>query len=414
MYLNQRLLLFALMALLSPLQLYCQKSLPKKPVSTTVKSEIKNEDIISWHANFNATKEGQYISVAKQLVAFQGAVTKNIAFQKGVILTKFSADGSKFCVVSDESIQVETDRDKILALQFYSNNSKLIFEMNYKHFYDEPMPEICVLSENQGFILGNSAVGKLQFYDIQGRLNRELTLFPSAEFDLERILKIKASKNGIIAVLATKRSASPMDSGVSNPSGEPTLFVFSNSGNELWRQQLPEFTGGEITISSNGKCVLASSYSSDSRGGLKRVTTLFNAVGEKIESYDFLFQSTASSIDREFLLMADRHTIKAIELHTGKQLWQHKIKREYGLITAAQIGHNMESFFVLVGKDSFKDGAFIFIEPKLVVLNQQGKSQQTMDFPDRVFVNPSLYLAPNSATIGVGFKDAFLTFEVSQ
>ncbi len=410
---SQKLYLLSLVILLSPLQLFCQKTISKKIFSKDPQSQYKGENVLSWHVNLDSEKTGQLISVSDQLITFQGISHNILALPEGFIKTKFAQDGSGICILSTKNLQ--NDRDKMLTLQFYSDRAELIFELNQKHVYDEPIPEVFVFNENRGFLLGNNAVGKLWFYDNQGRLENEIDLFPGAKFDLERILSIDASGDTrLIAVLATRRSASPMDSGVPNPSGEPTLFVFSNDGNEIWSRSLSEMAGGEVAVSPSGQYMLASSYSTDSRGGLRRVTTLFDSKGEQIQTFDFLFQTTSFSFSDTVLLMADRQTVKAVQLQSGKQEWQYKIKRQDGLITAVQIGKELQTSLILVAKDVFKNGAFVFVKPKLMVLNRLGKSIQTLDFPEREFVNPALFTSPGAETVGLGFRDAFLTFNVNQ
>ena len=272
-----------------------------------------------------------------------------------------------------------------------------------------------MLNENKGFVLGNSAIGKLWFHNYQGKLVHEVELFPGSRFDLERVLTIDASRDAqVIAVLATKRSASPQDADVLNPSGEPTLFTFTVEGNQIRSRALAESTGGEISVSPNGQYFIAGSYSWDSRGGLKRVTTLFDDQGELIKSYDFLFQTTAFSFTENYLLMADRQTVNAVELPSGNRVWQHKIKHDDGLVTAVAIGKDLQTSFVLVGKDAFRNGAFVFIDAKLLVLNQLGKPIQSLDFPEREFVNPALFTSPGAETVGVGFRDVFFRFKVIQ
>ncbi len=410
---KQKLVLLSLLILLFPLQLFCQNSNARKLFSKDPQSQYKGENVLFWHVNLDGDKTSRLISISDQLITFQGISKKNLALPEGFIKTIFARDGSEICVLSAKNLQ--SDGNKMLTLQFYSNKAELIFELTQKHVYDESIPEVYVLNENKGFLLGNSAVGELWFYDNNGVLKIEVDLFPGAQFDLERIMSIEASGDArVIAVLATRRSASPMDSGVPNPSGEPTLFVFSNDGNELWSRSLSEMAGGEVAVSPRGQYILASSYSTDSRGGLKRVTTLFDYKGEQIKTFDFLFQKTSFSISENILLMADRQTVNAVQLPSGKQVWQYKIKHKDGLITAVQMGNELQTSLILVAKDAFKNGAFVFIEPKLIILNRLGKSIQTLDFSEREFVNPALFTSPGPETVGLGFRDAFLTFNVSK
>lgn len=396
-----------LIILVAPLDLCCQQSKKVDQAFSVAGSTHLNEEIEYWHIS---SGERDFFAVAQHaLKIFEKDNTRNFELSPGHSKIEFSADASFFCQSGSQND--DSTETRISSFEVFSYQGDMRYRVLLKRHFDQPMQDVLVLSGHGGLVIGNAAMGRLLFYDGNGRLINEMNLFPEAGYDLERVLTLAETSEpaGIIA-MATRRSASPVDSGVEFVSGEPTVFSFDSIGQEKWRKRLPQNAASELAVSDDGRFVLAATYSVDSNGALSRVTSLLNGRGEVMMTFDFLFR-VADFYQGRFLIMADRAEAGIFQLPSGKRLGRFRINRSQGMITAVRIGAAFGRAAVLTAREEFVEDTFQFSNSKLFVLDQTGKIMQQIPFEDRVFSEPALYLSPDGNRISIGFRHDLLILE---
>jgi hypothetical protein len=265
----------------------------------------------------------------------------------------------------------------------------------------------------KGTIIGQNTTGEILFYDSNGSLLRKVALFSDAEYDLERILQIDLSRDGTTAAMvAGKRGASPAGSDAPRPSADPYLFLFSLNGEELLRKPLPDSNTSAAAISDNSQYIAASSYTIAIEGDITKRTIIFDNTGGEIGQVDMLFKLARFSSDSKFLILADNNTAKVVSLTNGMTVWSHTIPKREGMISAADISNKGEIAVLLIAENEFRDGTFIYTNPRLIVLNSNGASLQELEMSDQEFETPALNLSDGSTKIFVGFKNAYQIYQV--
>ncbi len=399
-----------LLVFILPINLFCQDPSAHKPAFRNTRTVDARVDVNYWSARLDGMD--LLNSISGRELMFHAESGNSIAVPEGYVSTEFSRDGSNLVITSVLPTNKSKVGDKILRLQVYAASGRLRFELQRNYVFDEPLPVMSVLDGDRGIVLGNSFTGIVNFYGRTGELIRAAELFAGSYPDLERILVIAASgETDLVAVAASRRSSSPLDSGAPDPSGEPTVFAFSVDGREEWRKNLPGTTPGHIAVSPDGQFLLASSYASDSKGNIDKHTALLDRRGQELKEYDFLFRMAEFSHDSRFLIMANRSVARCIQLPGGEELWHQEVSRKQGMITAVKIGEDPATTFILVAKDEFKDRDFIFTNPQLLIFDRAGSQIQRIDFAGREFKRPALFLKSDGRKFGVGFRDRFMYFE---
>jgi len=281
--------------------------------------------------------------------------------------------------------------------------------IHFLHFYDEPFPAFALSDKNGAVVAGQSATGTVWFYDATGHLSKEVDLFPDDEYALERILQIQISENGErVAVLATRRPSSPVDADVSNPSGDPTLFLFNSQGEEIWQRSLPGTDAGSIALSAQGNTIFASSYTSKLNGHVKHSSILFDDTGEKIAEFNLSFRKAHFSSNGERAILIDNRQAALINVSSKQIVWNFK-SRKPQIIADAQLSQDGDVAVVLRAQNNFRNGKFIFEEPEIIVLNSKGEMTQSIAI-DGTFETPAISLSPDAKYIYLGLQKSLRIF----
>ncbi|MFQ5752918.1 MAG: hypothetical protein ACE5HI_13070, partial [bacterium] len=233
---------FIILILTSPSNIFCQNQLKMAGQYELVKYEKYAKPIKSWI--FSASAENAILPTLfiqeQQLKWLNKSELKILNLPEGYLHAVFSKGGQYFGLVSLTTSQKNRDRNKIWQLNIYAATGNHLYTIEKQQYYDDALPAV-VLSDKNGYtILGQNTTGKLWFYGSNGELIRQVALFPDATYDLERILYLDLSADGSrLAVVATKRGAAPSGTNVVNPSADPHLLLFTQNGEEAWRQRLP-------------------------------------------------------------------------------------------------------------------------------------------------------------------------------
>lgn len=416
MYPLQTTLFLFILALFLPSGLYCQRFAKGSLQYQLVKAENVGKPVKFWHFNSNFPEQAvAKIAVQEEQINWlDGTTPETLPLPPGYVRSVFSRVGNYLGFLSISKGVKEEPEHKILQLQIFSSTREKLYEIKIRKHFDDPLPSLAISDKDGSVVLGQSATGRLWFYDRSGSLNREVVLFRNHAYDLERVLQMEFTKDGLsLAILASKRGASPIGSGVANPSGEPHLFLFNLNGEEFWRQPLPEFNPGQIAISPDGQYIIASSYTTDLQGNIEERTIIFTEHGQKIKSMALLFRNAEFSPESKYLILAERTVAKVITLPGGDVLWMHNISHKQGMITDAALSKNGEFGVLLLAKNEFKEGAFIFTHPQLVVLNRTGKIIQEIDLEGESFYTPALKFTGDHKYIIIGFRDSYRIYGIA-
>ena len=378
-------------------------------------SQQLKQAVVSWFIPpvFEMEKSAAIAVQPEQLIWWNEAVKPSLDFSNDYFQTIFSETGNYFAVTTLTGRTGNPNQARTFAFTVYSANRAELYSLTFRHFYDQPFPTVVISDQDGAAVVGHSATGEIRFYDQSGNLVAEKQLFPSAEYDLERILDISLSADGSrVAVAATKRGSAPNGSSALHPSGEPHLFLFTPKGEEIRSIPLPGYQTSGCVISPNGAFVVANSYTVESGGSVVRQDQVFNAEGTIVARLDLLFKYAQFSPDNRSLLLANNSTAKMVDLTTGTIVWRHQISADQGMITAARVANEGKVSLLLVAKNEFRNRAFIFTHPRLMIFNQTGEILQQIELTDQVFHKPALGLTVDGQQISIGFNHSYQIFRV--
>lgn len=397
-------------------ELYCQKRITPSLRYEITTSQKVGRPVKSWLFPEQIEKGGLPIIAVqdKQIKWIRNVESKSLDLPDGYLTTLFSKGGNYFGIISLIESLKTSNRNKILQIEIYTSAGEKLFSLSRNQYYDDSIPAIVISDFNGSMIMGQNSIGKLWFYHQDGELSREVELFSDASFDLERTLHLDLSEDGTsLAVAASKRGASQLGSKAPKPSGEPHLFLFTRSGDEVWRKTLPDFGTSAAAISERGDFLIANSYSVDMRGNIKKTTSLFDNHGARIANFDLLFKYAHFSPDSEFLILAENTKARVVELSTGQTAWSHNISRKQGMITVVRLANKAAVAVLLVAKNEFKNGEFVFTNSRLEVFDRFGALHQEIIVKDETFKIPALRLSPDHQKIIVGFENAYYIYEAN-
>ncbi|APF19820.1 hypothetical protein Calab_0271 [Caldithrix abyssi DSM 13497] len=288
-----------------------------------------------------------------------------------------------------------------LAIKVYATPQTLLFSVEEPLLNPESIPSVTVL-DNGALILSEAPIGRLAFYSTSGRLLRELQLFDDASYDLERVLMVApaAADANRIAVLASKRGSAPLDSDAPRPTGEPHLFMFDYQGNLMWQQALPEAAPSNIAFSPDGEHLLVSVHSAYLFKPIVKKTLLVTADGALQKTFSFLFKQIDFARAQKRALLADRFTVRQINLQNGELEWEHHFLPEKGLVAAVKLDENGQKAAVLTALHRFYNHRFEFHAPTLHAFDQQGKLLKKVVFEGEKFLTPALQFKQNEIYTG--------------
>jgi len=298
-----------------------------------------------------------------------------------------------------------------LIVEVYTTNADVSYQIQMQQFYDDTLPTI-VLSDEGGIIAGQAASGTVWFYNATGDLMKKVRLFSTPSYDLERVLQLDLSAGTQrLAVIATQRNASHLRGRADYISANPFAFLFDLSGDEEWRRPLPESSAGRISVSPERQYIVASSYSVDMRGYVKKNARLFDGNGDEITDFDYLFRTAVFSQDSQVLLLAEKNNVMAVRTKDAHKSWQKRISRKKGMIAAVSLTGDGQTAAILAAKNKFQNNEFIFFKPEIQIINKSGNLIQTIDLNGETFVSPELKFSATGKELRVGFRESYQIYE---
>lgn len=396
---------------------YSQKPAHKTWQYEHVRSEDFRKPVKAWFFSPRPEKVGSPSMAIqnKQIKWLHAAKAKALDLPEGYVSTALSKGGHFFGIIRLVESPKTDSRNKVFQLDLLDIAGEKLFSLSRKQYYDDSLPAVVVSNSDGSVIIGQNTSGKLWFYDSHGVLSKEVELFVDASYDLERVLHLDLSADGErLAVVASKRGASPLGSDAPHPSGEPHLFLFTHQGDEVWRKPLPDFNTSSVAISANGVHIIANSYTVDMPGNVKKTASLFDLNGETIARFDLLFKYAHFSPDSEFLLLAENSKALVVQLSTGNLVWSHTLPAKEGMITAGRLADKAEVAVLLVAQNEYREGAFVFTRPKLKVFDHPGNLHQEIPIKDETFEHPALKLSADHQYISIGFDHSYHIYEANK
>ncbi|MFQ5706454.1 MAG: hypothetical protein ACE5HO_03345 [bacterium] len=377
-----------------------------------------HQPVKSWLFPPRAAEPG-FAAVAvqqEQIRWFNGAPPKKLSLPAGYLSTVFSEHGRQFAVVSLRQTEKAGNGDKFLRLELYdSATTEKLYSLNQKQYFDDSLPVVVVSNQKGLVILGRNSTGTLRFYGQHGVLNKEVTLFPGAAYDLERSLYLDLSEDGtLLAVGASKRGGAPWGAEAPNPSGEPYLFLFTPFGEQLWSAPLPGFNTAATAISAHGEVIVANCYTVDQQGQVNKQSLLFSQDGKRTGSFDLLFKYAAFSPDAKYVLLAENNAATLVQSASGQIVWTERLPRSQGMIAAIGLSNAGEYAALLMAKNQFQQGVFLFTKPRVKVVDRAGQLQQEIDLEGESFEKPVLELSADHRHLVVGFGNSYRIYGSKQ
>ena len=406
----KKILFFTQVFLLAIVSVYAQKAQYKALPLYSSRHEI----LLSGLIPTSQDKEPSVIIAANQHLALKNpSGEKDIPLSDNFYSIIPSRSDHYFAVIDLIPLQKSLRSDKQIRLTVYSAEGSRLYTIEFEKRYDDPMPVIGISDGDGAAVIGQSALGKLTFYNSQGQIEQEVDLFPDAGYDLERHLQFEFAQNGNrLAVLAGKRGVSPLDSDAPNPSAEPYLFLFDEYGQEIRRQSIPETAPHNMAVSPDGNTIFVAGYTASGNGQIRKNTRLLQADGKTVTVFPLLFRSADFSAQSGRAVLADRSSVYQINTSSGKMINEKSFSPDQGIITAARWDQKGINIFLLFAQSRLNDAGFIFTKPIVRIIDPGGREVQTLSFPDETFTEPSLRVRDDK--VMVGFSHHLYRLEVQQ
>lgn len=358
--------------------------------------------------------EQQVAITSKEIILYQEGGFQTIPLTPQYLKTVFSRDGQFAAHITlnpRESVKA-VDRELTLSIFSISNPSRELYHINRKVYFDRVIPSISLNEKNGSVILGESDTGQLWFYDNSGNLITQVTLFPNAEYDLEKILDVDVNEDGSrVAVVAGKRGGSPAGSDAVSPSAEPHLFYFTGDGQEIWRRALPDFNSNEVAISPDGQLIMANSFTIFINSRLIKKTLIFNSQGVNIFTTDILFKHSRFSFDSRYVLLAENNQLQLVDAEQEKLLWKQKISLQDGIFIDGAISNQNRITAVLTAKTYWENDQFITLNPQVILFDLRGQLLQRINYTGQKTLKPALCFQRETESLIVGVGDSYRIYQ---
>jgi hypothetical protein len=391
---------------LASLVLFGQHATPNELLFQNPQKDNFGQSMKFWYL-FENRDMGE--SSSHSMVRDDGWQTKSLPNDH--LRTVFSRNGNFFAQVTLNPRSSTEPIDRKLTITVFSSKKESLYILRRPHLYDRSLPQLVLSDKNGSLILGENDTGRLWFYDNQGSVIEDISVFPEASYDLERFLKIEINEDGSrIAVLASKRGSAPAGSGAINTDGDPFLILFDSKGTEIWRTELPYFGSSSMNISPDGLKILVNNYTVGKEGEITRKSLVFDERGESIFETDLLYKYAHFSKNSNRLILADNQIIRLIDLESKKLKWQNKISRNNGIIAQVTTTKFAHISAVLLGKNDWYGEYFAYYHPKILIFDGEGRMVQEIGFDDQRFRTPALWISPDGDQLKVGFEETFYRY----
>ncbi len=402
-------ILFVVLSL-SWLQLKAQVVQAPDLMLKSAQTEETRQSVSSWYLS----ETGQIVALSDEALRTYGGEPFRITLPENNVKTVASKGGSYVAVLALAQEVVQAGSQAPLSITVYAVSAGKLYEIIMTQHYDEPYPAVAISDRDGAMIIGNTALGSLQFYDSNGALQRTIELFRETQHDLERNVDIDFSRDGsVAAVVAGKRGSAPTGAPAANGSADPHLLRFTPEGREIWRRALDGSNTNRVHVSDDGRFVAANSYGVSLQGELQKQTQVFDENGNQIAETSLLFKHADFSPDSQYLMLAENHLTEVVRLATGERVWRQRIDRKRGMIASVQMANGGKLAAMLIARSTFRDQKFVFADARLHLYDDTGVAVQELAFPDEFFQRASLYLTGGvTPSLFIGFQNAYHIYKV--
>jgi hypothetical protein len=280
-------------------------------------------------------------------------------------------DGSAVAVL-ERSANAKDGNDKSsLILRWFDRSGRQMGAYNFSQHPDDPLPQISFNATGSHLVIAQPAIAKLIFLNNDGQTLRETLIFPDAQHSLERPFFIAASAQAF-AVLSQPAPSTSAEAVA------PICMRFSTSGEEQWRRELTAGTAGGLAISDDGELIVASRYLvhvAESGSHIESTISLLQHDGKLLATIDGLFRKAVFAQNNSRLLLMDRRQLRALEIPSGKLLWQTSLSRRAEMFVDITANAEQDKVFALVGSSVFKENRFVFENARLLGFDNKGRQQ---------------------------------------
>ncbi|RQW00516.1 MAG: hypothetical protein EH225_10360 [Calditrichaeota bacterium] len=327
--------------------------------------------------------------------------------------TVFSDNAEFFAIISLNPLKSIERIDRELTISVYDQKLQSLYRLKRTLYYDRSLPLAELSAIDGSLVLGENDTGDLYFYNHTGQLLRQVSLFPDADYDLEKVLYADFSADGgNMAVVAAKRGNSPRGSSAPNSDSESHIFLFNTDGEEQWRKRLPEQSTSGVVISPDGQYMAAACYTIAMDGILTQKTVIFDNRGSQQGETDLMFKRARFSPHSDLLILADNQHVRLVNIPAATVMWNKTYPRQEGMITALDVTSGGYRSVLLTAQNDWTGNFFIFRKPSLIIVDKSGNIVHTQSFLDREFIEPALLLSEDSGEVSIGFENALQIFRM--
>ena len=233
----------------------------------------------------------------------------------------FSKKGDYVGIPVMTEVPTKSEKGKIV-LTIYTRRGEKHCRFDKDVEFDGSSPGFSISDRDGSFVESYGAAQRLTFRDGKAKVRREVDLFEGDEWTYKRDMKSSSSGDGrLFAVLATKKFVQGTQ--YVDQTDDPNIYVilFDENGKELWRKPINEHAPTCLSISSQGKYLLAGG---ENRAGGSGITSqsqyLLDRNGSLIMTYHIGGRCRFSQ-NEEYLTIAGQNTIGLIQTSTGELLW---------------------------------------------------------------------------------------------
>ena len=380
------------------------------------------------------------IVATKEEIQFYDANSQIIARREynPPYLLNFSVQG-KYIGLSEIIRKPDKGIEKGLYIsKLIDQNNNVIWEktgeiaFDYAEYGGEG-PRTAYISDKDGTCIMFQTPWIFDMYDPVGNLVKTVKLLDGS---IDQILSINRyvdwSKDGnYFAIIVQANSASPggrayqrtyargknKGKTVEVParpprSGNPWIFLFNHSGEELWRKTIPDHQGLGITISPRGRYVIATGLTRNLNEH-KSNTYVFTRDGDEITSIPAILNEHEYSDDERYVLLYGAKTIKLLDLSSGNEVWEKKFS---DFVFSCSISDNGDVIAVVTRDYQKRDNAV----PNLNVINNDGNAILTHEFINEKFKKhyreggDSIMLTGDGRFVNFLFSDKIATYHIER
>ncbi len=282
-----------------------------------------------------------------------------------------SSNGSAIAVLEKVVSAKDGSDESALILRWFDRGGQQMGSYNFTQHRDDPLPQISFNATGSHLVIAQPAMARLIFLNNNGQTLHESSIFSEVPYSQERSFFMAASAETFVVLTQFMPSAPAK-------AIAPVCLRFSTSGEEQWRRELPAGTAGGLAISDDGKLIVASRYLvhvAENESRVESTISLLQHDGKLLATVDGLFRKAAFAKNNARLLLMDRRQLRALEIPSGKVLWQVNLSRRAEMFVDIAADAGQDKVFALAGYSVFKENRFVFENARLLGFDNTGRQR---------------------------------------